>query len=202
MSDVKHDYVRSKLVGLDELDGGEINQIFLQLIDQAKKDLRSEGFSDAEVRIEPYLDLRYAGQGYELTVPCMMPPLKKEDFKLMRQRFDALHEQNSGHKAETEPVELVSLRLISLGLVPQAKLSPGKKTGRNVEEAETGARQVFFGKEHGALTAQIYNRDLLEPGHKLSGPAIIEQLDTTTVVHPEQEASVDEYGNLIIKARR
>ena len=119
----------------------------------------------------------------------------------MRERFDILHEQNSGHKAETEPVELVSLRLISLGLVPQAKLSPGKQTGRTVEQANTGERQVFFGKEHGILTTQIYNRDLFEPGFKISGPAIVEQLDTTTVIHPEQEATVDEYGNIIIKQR-
>ena len=82
----------------------------------------------------------------------------------MRQRFDTMHEQNSGHKAETEPVELVSLRLISLGLVPQAKLSPGKITGRKIDEAKTGERKVFFGKEHGSLTTQIYNRALFEPG--------------------------------------
>src|SRR5581483_4140137 len=58
---------------------------------------------------------------------------------------------------------------------------PGKVTGRNIEAAKTGERKVFFGKEHGALTTQIYNRDLFEPGHKLTGPAIVEQLDTTTV---------------------
>jgi N-methylhydantoinase A len=91
--------------------------------------------------------------------------------------------------------------LISLGLVPQAKLSPGTVTGRKVEEAKTGEREVFFGKEHGALTTQIYHRDLFEPGHKITGPAIVEQLDTTTVVHPEQEATVDEYGNIIIKEK-
>ena len=120
----------------------------------------------------------------------------------MRGRFDTMHEQNSGHKAETEPVELVSLRLISLGLVQQAKLSPGKITGRKVEAAKRGERKVFFGKEHGVLNTQIYHRDLLEPGHKLSGPAIVEQLDTTTVIHPEQEASVDNYRNIIIKEKR
>jgi N-methylhydantoinase A len=130
-----------------------------------------------------------------------MPPLTKHDLTIMRGRFDTLHEQNSGHKAETEPVELVSLRLISLGLVPQAKLSPGKITGRKVEAAKTGARKVFFGKEHGALTTQVFNRDLLEPGHRFSGPAIVEQLDTTTVIQPEQEASVDEYRNIIIKEK-
>jgi N-methylhydantoinase A len=113
-----------------------------------------------------------------------------------------MHEQNSGHKAETEPVELVSLRLISLGLVQQAKLSPGKVTGRKVEEAKTGERKVFFGTEHGTLATQIYNRDQLEPGHRIKGPAIVEQLDTTTVIHPEQEANVDEYRNIIIKEKK
>ena len=202
MSDVKHDYVRSKLVGLDDLDLHEINHLFGQLIDQAKADLHSEGFHDEDIKIEPYMDLRYAGQGYELTVPCPMPPLTKHDLVLMRGRFDTLHEQNSGHKAETEPVELVSLRLISLGLVPQAKLSPGKITGRKVEEAKTSERKVFFGKEHGLLNTQIYNREKLEPGHRIDGPAIVEQLDTTTVIHPEQEVTVDAYRNLIVTEKK
>ena len=201
MSDVKHDYVRSKLAGLEELDINEINRMFLQLIDQARAELHGEGFDDDEIKIEAYLDLRYAGQGYELTVPCPTPPLTHDDLVLMRRRFDTLHEQNSGHKAETEPVELVSLRLVSLGLVPQAKLSPGKITGRKVEAAKTGERKVFFGKEHGRLATAIYDRKLLEPGHKIIGPAIVEQMDTTTVIHPEQEATVDEYGNIIIKEK-
>jgi N-methylhydantoinase A len=130
-----------------------------------------------------------------------MPPLTKNDLTEMRGRFDVVHEQNSGHKAETEPVELVSLRLISLGLVPQAKLSPGKITGRKLEAAKTGERKVFFGKEHGILTTQIFTRELLEPRHRISGPAIVEQLDTTTVIHPEQQATVDDYRNIIIREK-
>ncbi len=202
MSDVKHDYVRSKLVGLEDLDLAEINDMFHQLIERAKADLQSEDFAEDEIKIEPYLDLRYAGQGYELTVPSPMPPFTKHDLTLMCGRFDTMHEQNSGHKAETEPVELVSLRLISLGLVPQAKLSPGKVTGRKVDAAKTGARKVFFGKEHGVLMTQVYNRDLLEPGHKIPGPAIVEQLDTTTVIQPEQEAAVDDYRNILVKEKK
>jgi N-methylhydantoinase A len=202
MSDVKHDYVRSKLAGLNELDLDEVNGLFAQLTEQAKADLVAEGFLDAEIRLDAFLDLRYAGQGYELTVPCPAPPLKKSDLELMRQRFDTQHEQASGHKAETEPVELVSLRLISYGLVPQAKLSPAKATGRKLAEAKTGERRIYFGKEHGTLNCQIYTRDPLEPGHKISGPAVIEQLDTTTVIHPEQEGTVDNYRNIIIKETR
>jgi N-methylhydantoinase A len=89
-----------------------------------------------------------------------------------------------------------------LGLVPQAKLSPGKVSGRKVEQAKTGTRNVFFGKEHGMLKTEVYSRASLEPGHKISGPAIVEQLDTTTVIHPEQEAAVDDYGNIIIRQQK
>ena len=201
MSDVKHDYVRSKLAGLDELDLHEINGLFAQIIEQAKTALGAEGFGDHEIKIDVFLDLRYAGQGYELTVPCPIPPLKKSDLELMRRRFDSQHEQVSGHKAESEPVELVSLRLISYGLVPQAKLSPKKTTGQKVEQAQTGERKIYFGKEHGILNCRIYTRDLLEPGHNIVGPAVVEQLDTTTVIQPEQQATVDEYGNLLVREK-
>jgi N-methylhydantoinase A len=202
LADVKHDYVRSKLAPLKELNLDEINGLFSQLTEQAKKDLRGEGFSDGEIALQPFLDLRYAGQGYELTVPSPMPPLKPADVELIRRRFDAQHEQAHGHKAESEPVELVSLRLISTGIVPQAKLSPATATGRKVEAALTGERKIFFGKEHGLLDCRIYSRELLEPGHKIHGPAVIEQMDTTTVIHPEQEAIVDNYLNLIVKTKQ
>jgi len=96
-------------------------------------------------------------------------------------------------------VELVSLRLVSVGFVPQAKLSPAGPTGGKVEEARIGKRQIFFGREHGLLDCQIYSRELLEPGHRIVGPAVIEQMDTTTLIHPEQEAVVDSYRNLIVK---
>lgn len=199
MSDVKHDYVRSKLTGLKELDLDEINNLFAQLMEQARADLKGEGFDDSQIEMQPFLDLRYAGQGYELTVPSMMPPLKPADLDLMRRRFDEQHEQAHGHKAESEPVELVSLRLISFGRVAQAKLSPAKPTGRKLEAAKTSERKIFFGKEHGIINCAIYSRDLLEPEHKIVGPAVIEQMDTTTVIHPGQEATVDSYRNLIIK---
>lgn len=201
MSDVKHDYVRSKLAALKGLDLNEINRLFSQLIERARKELRAEGFRDSEMALEAFVDLRYAGQGYELTVPSPSPPLRPQDLDLLRQKFDSQHEQAHGHKAETEPVELVSLRLVSIGTVPQARLSPVAPSGRKVETARTGARKIFFGDEHGLLDCQIYSRDLLEPGHTVSGPAVIEQMDTTTVIHPEQEARVDSYRNLIVKVK-
>jgi len=202
LADVKHDYVRSKLAPLKGLDLNDINNLFSQLIAQARTDLRAEGFNHQEIELQPFLDLRYAGQGYELTVPATMPPFKPADIERIRQRFDLQHEQAHGHKAETEPVELVSLRLISIGTVPQAKFTPAKPTGTKVDAALTGERKIFFGKEHGILNTKIYGRELLEPEHRIFGPAVIEQMDTTTVIHPEQEAVVDSYRNLIVKEKK
>jgi N-methylhydantoinase A len=202
MSDVKHDYVRSKLAPLKDLDIEEINRLFSQLIERAVEELRAEGFGDGEMELQPFLDLRYAGQGYELTVPAPMPPLKTADLEPLRARFDNQHELAHGHKAETEPVELVSLRLISIGVVPQAELSKGTVTGKSVEAARTGMREIYLGREHGTVDCHIYGRNLLEPGHELAGPAVIEQMDTTTVIHPEQQATVDSYRNLIVKEKK
>jgi len=201
MSDVKHDYVRSKLAPLQEIEPEEINALFDQLIRRAQDELRGEGFAANEIVLSPFLDLRYAGQGYELTVPCPMPPLQAKEMDLMRERFHGVHEQAHGHKAESEPVELVSVRLISEGLVAQAKLSPFKATGKKLADARLGERQIFFGKELGLRNCTIYDREPLEPGHEITGPAVVEQMDTTTVIHPEQHAAVDAYRNLIVKVK-
>ena len=132
-----------------------------------------------------------------------MPPLNKADLELMRERFDTLHEQNSGHKAETEPVELVSLRLISLGLVPQAKLSPGKVTGTQSRSGQDRRTQGFFRQRTRHAQRRRFTIAICSSrATKLCGPAIVEQLDTTTVIHPEQEATVDEYRNIIIKEKK
>lgn len=202
MSDVKHDYVRSKLAPLHEIDPREINALFDQLIQRARDELHREGFAESEIVLSPFLDLRYAGQGYELTVPCPTPPLEPRDLELMRERFHGVHEQAHGHKAESEPIELVSVRLDAEGIVAQAKLSPFKATGKKLEEARLGERPIFFGKELGSMNCIIYDREHLEPGHEISGPAVVEQMDTTTVIHPEQHASVDAYRNLIIKTAK
>lgn len=202
MSDVKHDYVRSRLAPLKGLDLEEVNGLFAQLMAQAKSDLHAEGFEDGEIVLKAFLDLRYAGQGYELTVPCPTPPLEPQDLDLMRERFDDQHEQAHGHRAESEPVELVSLRLVSIGRVPQARLSPFEPRGRRIEEARSGERKIFLGKEFGWVDCPIYSRDLLEPGHRIIGPAVVEQMDTTTLIHPEQEATVDKYRNMIVRNRQ
>jgi len=199
LSDVRHDYVRSRLGVLSSLDEKEINQGFADLRERALADMKAEGFSSDEVHLEFSVDMRYSGQGYELTVPLTQaPPLAREDIQATRSRFDEQHGRLFGHKAETEPVEMVSFRLVARVPTTKPKFSRHRKGKADPSGALKGHRMAYFGESTGRVDCPVYQRDKLAAGHVISGPAIIEQMDSTTVVYPGQTAQVDAYTNIII----
>jgi N-methylhydantoinase A len=200
-ADVRHDYVRSKLDPVATLDLAEANAIFDALEQQAREDLAREDFAAEQVRVERSLDWRYAGQGYEVEVPAPSEPLTRERLETARREFDRLHEQKFGHQAEREPAEIVSYRVAGFGLVPKVELPSFAPTGRPLGEAVVGTRPAYFGELGETVECPIYDRAKLEPGHAFDGPGIVEQLDSTTVVLPDQSARVDHYGNLILEWR-
>jgi N-methylhydantoinase A len=128
MSDVKHDYIRSRISGLARATASEISGVFDALEVHALKDLKDEGFGKASIATERALDMRYAGQGYEITIACEYP-LKPDSLAKLRARFDESHKQMFGHTAPDEPVEIVSYRLRGVGRVPPVKLPKFKPPG-------------------------------------------------------------------------
>jgi len=201
MSDVKHDYVRSRLQPLSETDPNDAERLFGELAAQARADLRAEGFADDQIVLQRLLDLRYAGQGYELSVPAPESPLDRPALAAARQHFDALHERLHGHQAPGEPVEIVNYRLIALARVPRIELRRQTAGSDDATAARKGERRAVFLDQADAVSCPVYDRTRLEPGHRLRGPAIVEQVDSTTVVYPGQEVLVDEYRNLIVRVR-
>src|SRR4051812_44966777 len=200
-ADVRHDYVRSQLGAAATLDLAAANAIFAALEQQARADLDAEGFGAAAVRLERYLDFRYAGQGYEVQVPAPDGPLTAESVAATRRAFDRAHEQKFGHAAEGEPAEIVSYRVAGFGLVPKPELPTFTASGRPPAAARVGTRAVYFAELGGTADCTVYDRAHLEPGHTFAGPAIVEQLDSTTVVLPEQTVRVDGHGNLVLDWR-
>src|SRR5581483_4302165 len=201
MSDVKHDYVRSRLQPLSETDPNDAERLFGELAAQARADLRAEGFADDQIVLQRLLDLRYAGQGYELSVPAPESPLDRPALAAARQHFDALHERLHGHQAPGEPVEIVNYRLIALARVPRIELRRQTAGSDDATAARKGERRAVFLDQADAVSCPVYDRTRLAPGHRLRGPAIVEQVDSTTVVYPGQEVLVDEYRNLIVRVR-
>ena len=178
MSDVKHDYIRSKLGGLVNVTGGEISTAFDEL-SSARADLHDEGFSRDRIGIERALDMRYAGQGYEITIACDYP-LTAGSIVALRHRFDDTHKQMFGHTAPDEPVEIVSYRLRGVGQVPQAKLPKYPREGRSLRDALRETRRARFGGR--VRDCPVYRREQLDVGMSFEGPAIVDQLDATTVI--------------------
>jgi N-methylhydantoinase A len=196
MSDVKHDYVQSRMAPLAELTSDAIEAMFRRLSDEALMDLKRDGFADARIRLERALDMRYAGQGYEITLPCDDDALHRHGIADLRRRFDDMHQQMFGHSAPDQPVEVVSYRLCSIGMVSAPPIPKYKPTGAKLSDALREHRQVRFDGKR--LVCPVYQRECLDVGLKLHGPAILDQFDCTTVVCPGQTAQVDAWKNIII----
>jgi len=169
--------------------------VFEELEANALKDLRSENFRADQVAIERALDMRYAGQGYEITLACDYPL----DLIKLRGNFDESHRQMFGHTAPDEPVEIVSYRLRGVGRVPPVKLPKYRREGRSLKDALRETRQARF--DGISVACPVYQRDRLDVGISFEGPAIVDQLDATTVVPPGRTARVDEFKNILIGAR-
>jgi N-methylhydantoinase A len=199
MADPRRDYVRSRLRRLSDLGTDELTAIHRDLQAQAEREFTTEGYTLAQLRMEFSIDVRYLGQGYELTVPVGgASDVGPQGVSAIRTRFDATHEQLFGHAAPDEVAEAVNYRLRASATVTKASLRKRSAADTPVAAAKTGERPVCFDSARGMVACPIYDRRALAPGHRIDGPAVVEQLDSTTVVYPGQRARVDDFLNIIV----
>ncbi len=200
MSDVKHDYIQSKMASLTELTAHDVDAMFARLAAQAAAELRADGFSDAQIGIQRAVDMRYAGQGYEITIPCGDDIGSAGGLDALRAHFDAQHQIMFGHSAPEEPVEIVSYRVRGIGKVPPVELPRFSRRGGSLADACRATRRVRFDGE--TIDCPVYQREKLDVGLSFTGPAVLDQFDCTTVICPGQLARVDEWKNLIVTQER
>ena len=201
MADPRRDFVRSRLQDLQEIGADELSRLFASLRDQALAEFVADGFAEDSIAFAFSIDLRYQGQGYELNVPAgMSADVGAEAVADIRERFDQAHEQLFGHSAKTEPAEAVNYRVRATVRAPKFAMKRGERAAGPASVARIGEREVYFDRASGMTSTPVYDRALLAPGHEVAGPAVVEQLDSTTVVYPGQRAVVDDYGNLVISA--
>lgn len=200
MADPRRDYVRSRLRLMSQLRADELTALMKELETQAEREFTAEGYSLDQLRLEFTIDIRYLGQGYELTIPLgTKSSVSDAGIIEARARFDAIHEQTFGHAAPDEDAEAVNYRLRASAVVPKASLKKREPGTTSVDVARVGERPVCFDSSARPVACPVYDRDLLEPSHEFDGPAIVDQLDSTTVVYPGQHARVDDYLNIVIK---
>ncbi len=187
MADVKKDFSQTVLLKAADVTVEDLDRLFHPLEQQANEVLTSEGFSPERVRLDRFLDFRYVGQSYEVMIPAA------KDFVFA---FHSEHNRRYGYSNQKWPVELVNIRLCARGAVNRPRLAPAEEIDKIPEEAVLGAGQMVFGGKR--FDSVIYDRQKLQPGNRFSGPAVVIELSTTTVVPPDFQAKVDLYGNIIM----
>lgn len=202
-TDVVHDYIRSGLKPLAEVDTREAEAIFAGLEAKAREELAGEGMDSATARFHRELDLRYTGQGYELRTSLDglgNGKITADVLAEARDRFDVRHALIHGHAAKERPVEVVSYRVRVRVPVPKYVPKPLETPARPrpITEAAKGTREVYF-EAKTATTVTVYERDKLDVGTSVAGPSIVEQFDATTVIPAGWTGRVDTFGNLVLE---
>ncbi len=190
IADLAKDYSQTIMAGQEVLNDRALDTIFEPLEDRAHRDLLAEGIEPHNIRLERALDMRYRGQSHELTVT------RPTDSNWAR-AFHLAHEQRYGHSREAEPLEVVNARLRAVGIGPKPELDTLPTGGQEPTQAHLGQEAVWFSPEGPQATA-LYTRDRLLAGNILIGPAIVFQLDATTVIAPGWQATVDRWGNMVM----
>jgi N-methylhydantoinase A len=160
-----------------------------------------KGVAPAQRRLVRTLDLRYLGQSHELTVAVPAGALTAPDVERIQEQFHEAHTSAYGYAAREDAVELVNVRLTAIGVSPKPQLKVLPHGTGDLQKAMKGYRPVWFGETSEFTSCPIVDRYHLCWGDVVPGPAVIEELDSTTVVHPGYAAHVDQYGNLLLRRR-
>jgi N-methylhydantoinase A len=200
ISDLRYDAIRTSFQVSGAADVARINADFAAMAKELAERFTADGIDLSKVTFERRGDLRYVGQGYELRVPF---PDGALDAAALAKAFDAFHEVHKreyGHHFADSAIEIVNLRLVGAASAAKiAKPAPGTARSLAAAKVRDGTGTFRVGTKLSDYPTTFYRRDLLPVGERIPGPAIVLQMDSTTVVPPQHSFEADAAGNLIIR---
>ena len=191
--DVRHDLSQTYLALAAEADPAAIEARFGEMEAEAHSRLVKEGVAEADMVLQRSIDMMYQGQWRSLQVPVVSPFTSVPDAVAA---FHADHDREYAFRRDDTPVELFRLSVTAIGTVPKAELMSHAANG--AKAVAESSRMVDFDEVEGAVETPIYSHEGLPAGVTIEGPAIVEQLDSTTVIPPGVRAEVDEWLNIRI----
>ena len=194
-SDVKNEFAQTFVRIINETEGSQISEILTKLGRNARIWLQEEGIPDSDQNVRYEADVRYFRQGYEFSMEVNPNTLTNGGLESLTSRFGAAHEQLYGFKLD-QPVELVNLRAVGTGEVEKIKFPKFEKGSQDPSGAVEKQHQVYF--DGNFVMTNIYDRNKLTSGNRITGPAVITQKDSTSIIHPGHVGEVDEYLNILI----
>jgi N-methylhydantoinase A len=197
MTDARLDYAHPYLrvaaeAGLDEITG-----VFGQMCKKALDDMKADGFDESQVFFQRSFDVRYLGQ--EHTINVMLPDgaLKQKSLDDLKDTFESLHRARYAFTLEGVPVELVFARVVSVARITRPTLKKPEHAGKSPDRALVSKNSRVY-LEGAWQPIPIYRRERLQAGNQVTGPAIVSEAASATVLYSGQTLTVDPYGNLVI----
>jgi len=197
MSDLKHNFVKTYSIPLDRIDGGKLLTMFEEMIQEADRLLESELIPQESIQHICSLDLRYVKQYHEVNVQIRKEEIENCRTESIAQKFHPEHNRLYGYSLEREgtPIELINLRLLSIGETVKPKFLEEALEDQNPSRAFKRKRNVYLPFKKNFDEVPVFDGHLLRYGNRIEGPAIIEQVNTTTFVAPEFCVLCDRYGS-------
>lgn len=191
--DVEHELSQTFIANATESIVDDIETDFAEMETEIVERLHEEGVDEEQMRMDHEIKMRYAGQWRSLDVSCSRPI---ESMNSIQEQFHRQHERAYAYSDEDQQVELYGLRVTGRGVVEKPSFPEIQMEGLNGTHMKT--RNVYFEETGEYVESDVYSRDQLGAGATFSGPAIVEQMDSTVVVPPNSEVDVEETGNIII----
>ena len=198
VADFKNDYARTSIQKPPNYDTGAMEDVYRELEREASSWLESESVPADRRELARSADLRYAHQGFEVTVNMAGRTVEAASLEATIQLFHQEHDRLFGFSLD-QPVEIVTLRVTARGHLETASMAPLSCELNTPAEALLGQRPVYFEDTEGFVPCDIYERSRLAAGSRITGPAILENLDSTVVIDPGWQARIDDYGNCIMQ---
>ena len=193
VADVRHDYVNTVNAPLDVLDMDQFTSILDAQVKEGRETIEREGVEVEDLQFIHDADMQFVGQSHILTVPLPSTGVSRDE---LRKLFEEVYWERFAVDLPEIKAVLVNLHTAVIGRRKSTDLSSLAPREGNGGDAVVATRNVWY--QSGWQETPIYHRDNLPPGSEFDGPAIVEQLDTTTVIEPDCHVTVDSDGNLIV----
>jgi N-methylhydantoinase A len=192
---VQDEAARTYLTMASDLTDAQLTQDLHELRARAGEALLTDNIPESEHEIAYQADLRYAGQAFQITIDFTEDELKQNGVALLTDQFDGEHEQLFTFKLD-DGHEILMIRAVAKAKAKAIAERKVGETGMSLQQCEIAPSRFYYeGDWHDAI---IYDRNKLNPGLQVLGPAIVSEMDSTTVVLPGYVAEVDAVGNLLI----
>ena len=183
---------------LSEIDLADVVAILEELAEQASKSLDTEGIPRSDQSAQFEIDVRYAGQVLHLTVTVEIEELRRNGLGCIEEAFDALHERLYTFALDMDR-EIINLRAVVQGRETPLRAQRMAAGPPDASAAQAGSQTVYMDGDH--RDVPVYDRARLLAGNVIEGPAIVMQLDSTTVLLSDHDGEIDAIGNILIRPR-